>query len=382
LTKRVQLAGGITEVEAFLVGLDRELRVDQDNDSLRLHDGVKEGGYEFLNRDENDTRYQFHSAELDGFKFGAQEKGILVRTGPALYKIRKLISSNADIRLTNFRGTAGDFDLNLADTIETIHTWDATQTFVERIEAQDGLAGDTFGVHHGDVFGNVTGNLEGDFHGNGTGTFTGDVDVRGFTIQFDDGQIPEAALDPAILVNRGVPEGAIIMWSGTVATIPASWALCDGANGTPDLRNRFILGAGTGVGIAAPGSSGGSSTVTLAGTLAAGGDHTHPLAIDGHALTVAEIPPHNHGDGITDGGGGPAFNHGTIAAAPDGSKHVMTASVASAGVEGLTTDTGGGDPHTHTGATTDSGSHTHDLTLDDATVIPPYYALCFIMKIV
>ena len=42
----------------------------------------------------------------------------------------------------------------------------------------------------------------------------------------------------------GVPKGGIIKWSGAVADIPGGWALCDGTNGTPDLRNRFIVGAG------------------------------------------------------------------------------------------------------------------------------------------
>jgi hypothetical protein len=47
-----------------------------------------------------------------------------------------------------------------------------------------------------------------------------------------------------VIEGGGVPTGGIIMWSGTIATIPAGWALCDGSNGTPDLRNRFIAGAG------------------------------------------------------------------------------------------------------------------------------------------
>ena len=45
-------------------------------------------------------------------------------------------------------------------------------------------------------------------------------------------------------IGSGVPNGAIIMWSGTVATIPDGFSLCDGSNGTPDLRNRFVIGAG------------------------------------------------------------------------------------------------------------------------------------------
>lgn len=368
MTKRVQLAGGIYDVENFLVGLERELRVDLDNKSLRLHDGIKEGGYEFLNRDASDGRYQFHSAELDGFVFGAQEKGLLVRTGPAQYKIRKVVSSDSDIAITNPRGTAGDFDLNLAATIDTIHTWSATQTFVSRIVAEDGITGDSYGVHHGSVLGDVVGNLTGNAHGDHTGTFTGDVDVRGHTILFADGQIQEEALDPTILINRGVPIGAIIMWSGTIGTIPESWALCDGSEGTPDLRGKFIRGAGTGAGIPAPLSSGGSATVSLSGTLAAGGSHTHPLAIDGHALTIAEMPAHSHTTpcGPREGDTATNFTNGN----------------SSVGTPVSTSSVGSGDAHTHTGNTTDSGSHTHDLTLDDATLLPPYYALCYIMKIV
>ena len=42
----------------------------------------------------------------------------------------------------------------------------------------------------------------------------------------------------------GLPPGVIVMWSGTLDAIPVGWALCDGSNGTPDLRNRFVMGVG------------------------------------------------------------------------------------------------------------------------------------------
>src|SRR4051812_19766473 len=93
LVIKLVLPGGLADVEAFLVGELRELRADESNDALRLHDGVKEGGYVFLNMDENDGRYQARSLELDGFEFGAQEKGILVRVSPASYKLRKLTAN-------------------------------------------------------------------------------------------------------------------------------------------------------------------------------------------------------------------------------------------------------------------------------------------------
>jgi hypothetical protein len=292
---------------------------------------------------------------------------LLVRTGPAQYKIRKAISTESDIAITNPRGTAGDFDLNLAATILTPHTWSVTQTFAERIVADDGIQGDSFGTHHGDVIGNVTGNLTGNANGDHTGSFTGDVDVRGHTVLFDVGQIPEDALDATILINRGVPLGAIIMWSGTVDTIPESWALCDGNNGTPDLRSRFIIGAGVGLGFHAPLSSGGSTALSLTGAIANGGAHTHTGATDGHVLTVAEMPNHSHTVPYSDSGSSGSCienAHGTP---------ITTAN---------TNAVGGDAPHSHNYTTPESGSHSHDLTLDDATVLPPFYALCFIMKTV
>ena len=44
--------------------------------------------------------------------------------------------------------------------------------------------------------------------------------------------------------NAALPIGMIIIWAGTVASLPAGWAVCDGTGGTPDLRGRFVLGAG------------------------------------------------------------------------------------------------------------------------------------------
>lgn len=58
----------------------------------------------------------------------------------------------------------------------------------------------------------------------------------------------------------GIPQGGIIMWSGTLANIPSGWNLCDGNNSTPDLRDKFVRGATAG---ANPGATGGADTVTL-----------------------------------------------------------------------------------------------------------------------
>jgi len=122
--------------------------------------------------------------------------------------------------------------------------------------------------------------------------------------------------------ENGVPQGAIVMWSGAIANIPDGWALCDGTNGTPDLRDRFVVGAGT---TYDPDDTGGEAT---------------------HTLTIAEIPSHTHttNNANSDAGAGrPASGSD----APEGSGYHTSNS------------TGGGQPHENR---------------------PPYYALAYIMK--
>ena len=74
----------------------------------------------------------------------------------------------------------------------------------------------------------------------------------------------------ALDTGSGVPSGSIIPWYGNIADIPDGFALCNGSNGTPDLRNRFLVGAGSSYNL---GSVGGSDVVTL---------------------TLEQIPSHNH----------------------------------------------------------------------------------------
>lgn len=62
--------------------------------------------------------------------------------------------------------------------------------------------------------------------------------------------------------------GIILIWSGTIATIPSGFILCNGANGTPDLRDRFVVGAGTTYN---PADTGGAV------------NHNHTFTTDGHA---------------------------------------------------------------------------------------------------
>jgi hypothetical protein len=109
-----------------------------------------------------------------------------------------------------------------------------------------------------------------------------------------------------------VPTGAIVMWHSTSATIPSGWAICDGSNGTPDLRAKFIFGATADGGAHPPAETGGATTHTHAGH----SNHvfTQP---DGHSAHVFTQPSAH---GITQ----PVVaNH--VFTQPDGhSAHVFT----------------------------------------------------------
>lgn len=66
-------------------------------------------------------------------------------------------------------------------------------------------------------------------------------------------------------------QGTILLWSGAVVDIPSGWLLCDGTSGTPDLRDRFVIGAGSTYN---PDDSGG------------GVNHTHTFTGDGHSHSL------------------------------------------------------------------------------------------------
>lgn len=149
-----------------------------------------------------------------------------------------------------------------------------------------------------------------------------------------------------------VPAGGIIMWSG--ASVPTGWKLCDGTNGTPDLSGRFAYGT---TNLSSIGTTGGTTTATTGSA----GSHSHSGVTGGTALTVDQIPAHSHG--YHTGTGEQTRQSGYPGNAQNGPAY-----------QNLTTDNaGGGAAHTH--PINADGNHTHTVS-----VMPPYYALAFIMK--
>ena len=138
-----------------------------------------------------------------------------------------------------------------------------------------------------------------------------------------------------------IPVGGIIMWSGSIVSIPTGWALCNGANGTPNLQDRFVVAAGSGYAV---GATGGSADATLVshshtGSTDTGGVHNHTFSA---ILNIA-------GPAVLDGGNDAVYNSST----------------------GTTSNHNG---HQHTFTTSVEGVSATNANL------PPYYALAFIMR--
>ncbi len=115
-----------------------------------------------------------------------------------------------------------------------------------------------------------------------------------------DNELDAGVLDTN-LVNSFVPVGGIIMWSGTIAQAEAltNWAICDGQNGTPDLRDKFVLGVGSSVAasVASVDDTGGDNSITLSeGQMPS---HNHDITDPGHGHGITDNGHTHQGRGLT-----------------------------------------------------------------------------------
>jgi hypothetical protein len=162
--------------------------------------------------------------------------------------------------------------------------------------------------------------------------------------------------------------GMIMLWSGSAASIPSGWLLCDGTNSTPNLRDRFVVGAGSTYAVGATGG-----TTTAAGAISG--------TVGDTALTEAQMPKHYHQmrgpNSVTapqnDQGASYSFGVYGGGTADDPAQQYGTYSTGGSAASGTqTTGTSNGDSHTHSFSGTFTGTSGANL--------PPYYALCYIMK--
>jgi microcystin-dependent protein len=170
-----------------------------------------------------------------------------------------------------------------------------------------------------------------------------------------------------------LPNGTVAFWSGSIASIPTGWQLCDGTNGTPDLRDLFLVGAGA---TYAVGDTGGTAQVALASPELAGHNHTA-------SLLTAPANIHTHTGTTTNTEA--SHNHSFSGIRSPGPRSFGS----SGGTYGTQPSTGAGGAHNHPASLNTTGSHTHVLTAtinnqgagDAHENRPPYYALAFIMEV-
>ena len=134
-----------------------------------------------------------------------------------------------------------------------------------------------------------------------------------------------------------IPSGLITLWSGSLGSIPAGWVLCNGSNGTPDLRDRFVVAAGSSYAVGATGGSANAIVVS----------HTHTATSTDAGHTHSYQQP----AGAPNNAAGSIPNDITQTASTTGTGYAnITTTIASAGTSGTNAN------------------------------LPPYYALAYIMK--
>ena len=152
-------------------------------------------------------------------------------------------------------------------------------------------------------------------------------------------------LQSAPVVTPSLPTGAIILWSGSIGSIPSGFVICDGTLSTPDLRDRFIVGAGSTYAVNATGGSADAITVS----------HTHT------ATSTVTDPGHLHS---LNGAFDVSSPNNAIPTVARGSVQYPTSFNTLSATTGVTV------------ATTNSNTGTSGTNAN----LPPYYALAYIMK--
>ena len=230
----------------------------------------------------------------------------------------------AKTKISEFSSTAADntdiTNINIAEGCSPANLNNSIRSLMALLkDQQTGASGDPFTVA-GTLVSSGTVDITGAFKLDGTAGASGQVLLSG------------GGSNTPTWGNAFVA-GMIMLWSGSSATIPSGWLLCDGTNSTPDLRNRFVVGATSTYAVGATGGSADAIVVS----------HTHTITDPGHShsyqLATTLIP-----------NSGSATNCLTQTTA-------STTGTASTGISINTTGS--------------SGTNAN---------LPPYYALCYIMK--
>jgi hypothetical protein len=247
----------------------------------------------------------------------------------------------AKTKISEYSATSADntdiSNINIAEGCSPANVNNAIRTVMAQLkDQQDGTSGDPF-------------TCSGTLTSSGTLAVTGGLTLDGAA--GTSGQVMVSAGSGTPTWGNAFVAGMIMMWSGTIATIPSGWLLCNGSSGTPDLRNRFVIGAfkdTTGVAY---------TTVTGADTQTGGSKDAIVVTHTHTATSVVTDPSHSHTIPNYFNGGN---IYGTNASAGTTGPTMNTSSVTT-GITVATTNASSGS----------SGTNAN---------LVPYFALAFIMK--
>ena len=252
----------------------------------------------------------------------------------------------AKTKISEFSTTAADntdiTNINIAEGCSPANLNNAVRSLMALLkDQQTGSSGDPFTVA-GTLVSSGTVDITGAFRLDGTAGASGQVLVS-------------AGSSNTPTWGSVLMAGMIVIWSGSSASIPSGWVLCDGNNSTPDLRNRFVVGATS---TYAVGATGGSADAVVV-------SHTHTAT---STVTDAGHSHATHGSGEISGYGYLSNNNTNFSgggAAPFGYSATVDTDMRTS------TNTTGVTVATSISTTGSSGTNAN---------LPPYYALCYIMK--
>jgi microcystin-dependent protein len=238
----------------------------------------------------------------------------------------------AKTKISEFSSTAADntdiTNINIAEGCSPANVNNAIRSLMSLLKnQQDGSSGDPFTCA-------------------GTLVASGTIDVTGgFKLDGSAGTSGQVLLS----AGSGTPtwgnafvSGMIMLWSGSSGTIPSGWLLCDGSNSTPDLRNRFVVGATSTYAVGATGGSADAIAVS----------HTHT------ATSTVTDPGHTH-------------NYGQSERTQVGTDNGVAYDSEPSSAFATSSSTTGITVATSIATAGSSGTNAN---------LPPYYALCYIMK--
>jgi hypothetical protein len=250
----------------------------------------------------------------------------------------------AKTKISEFSSTAADntdiTNINIAEGCSPANVNNAIRSLMSLLKnQQDGSSGDPFTVA-GTLVSSGTVDITGAFRLDGTAGASGQV------------LLSAGGANTPTWGNAFVA-GMIMMWSGTIATIPSGWLLCNGSSGTPDLRNRFVIGAFS--------DDSGTAKTTITGTSTQTGGSKDAIVVSHtHTGTTSTIGNHVHNyatKGITSNQDTPPLGFTRTGTPLD-----------------TIVDSSAAGSHNHTFTTDSAGSSGTNANL------VPYFALAYIMK--